>query len=80
VGGLRRGTTKEIALKIAVQRGGFLRRARLHPRSPELLAALRVLAQYWSDEDDVEPVLELAADSDDNEIRTAGRPRRGGKG
>jgi hypothetical protein len=79
VGGLRRASTRDLALKIAVQKGGLLRRARLHGKSPELLAALRVLAQQWSDDDDAERALALAEASEDNEIRTAGR-RRGGKG
>ena len=47
--------------------------------APKLLAALRVLAQYWSDDESTATALKLAAASDDNEIRNAGR-RRGGKG
>jgi hypothetical protein len=79
VGGLRRATTKGIAIRLALQKGGFLRKARLNAKGPELLAALRVLAQHWGDDESAATALELAAESEDNEIRAAGR-RRGGKG
>jgi len=77
VASLRLATTLEIALNIAVVQKGFLRRARLNAKSPELLAALRVLAQYWPEENDAKVALKLAASAEDQEIKSAGRARRG---
>jgi hypothetical protein len=77
VAGLRLSSTREIALKIAVTKGGFLRRARLHPRSPEMLAAIRVLAQFWADDLEAQVALKLAAKSEDAEVKSALRQRKG---
>ena len=79
VGGLRRAESLPILLDASQVKGGFLRRARLHEKGPELLAALGVLAQYWAEDDEARVVLGLAAKSDDPQIRVAIR-RRGGKG
>ena len=79
VGGLRRPDTLPILLEASQVKGGFLRRARLHEKGPELLAALGVLAQYWAEDDEAAVSLALAAKSDDPQIRAAIR-RRGGKG
>jgi hypothetical protein len=77
VAGLGRDSTLAIALKLAVVPGGFLRRARLTAKGPEMLAALRVLAQHWAEDDDAQAALKLAARSEDQEIRNAGRGRGG---
>lgn len=79
VGGLRRLETLPILLEAAIVKGGFLRRARLHEKGPELLAALSVLAQFWTNDEDAAAALALAEKSEDPQVRTAGR-RRGGKG
>jgi len=75
VGGLRRPDTLPILLEASQVKGGFLRRTRLHEKGPELLAALSVLAQYWSQDDEAGVVLALAAKSDDPQIRAAIRRR-----
>jgi hypothetical protein len=78
VAGLRRPDTLPILLEASAVKGGFLRRARLQPKGPELLAALGALAQYWAGDEEAAAVLALAAKSDDPQIRTAIR-RRGAK-
>ena len=50
-------------------RGGFLRRTRLRSTSPVMLAALEVLVARWSNHRPVVPVLQLAARSNDPEVR-----------
>lgn len=52
-------------------RGGLLRRTRLLPRTPVMLAALQVLASRWSHHRPVLPVLQLAARSDERAVQTA---------
>jgi hypothetical protein len=52
----------------------FLRRRRLAPRTPILLAALRALADGWSAHPDAKPLLACATASSDPEIRQAVRP------
>ena len=79
VGPLRRPTTLPLLLEIARVPGGFLRRARLREKGPELLAALGVLAQYWGGDEEGGAVVALAEGSDDPQVRAAVR-RRGGKG
>lgn len=78
LGGLRRTESLPILLEASQVKGGFLRRARLHEKGPELLAALGVLAQYWAEDDEAAVSLALAAKSDDPQIRAVIR-RRGGK-
>lgn len=54
------------------RRGAFMfRRWVLAPRSPEMLAALRVLATRWSADPEVQRVLALAAASDDPHVAAA---------
>jgi hypothetical protein len=72
---LHRPDTLPILLKATVVKGGFLRRARLREKNPELLAALGALAAHWPDDEDAAQVLALAADSDDSQIKNAGRRR-----
>ncbi len=58
------------------RRGAFMfRRWGLAPRSPELLAALRVLAARWSADAEVQQVLAQAAASDDPHVVAAGADR-----
>ena len=78
VGGLRRSETLPLLLEVSQVKGGFLRRARLHEKGPELLAALSVLAQFWAEDEEAAVALALAAKSDDPQIRAAAR-RRGAK-
>ncbi|MEO5825607.1 MAG: hypothetical protein ABIR59_06940 [Gemmatimonadales bacterium] len=52
-------------------RGGLLRRTRLLPRTPVMLAALQVLASRWAHHRPVLPVLQLAARSDDRDVQAA---------
>lgn len=79
VGPLRRDATLPILLHAARVPGGFLRRARLKEKGPELLAALGVLAQFWADDEEAAAVLTLAGRSDDSQVRTAAK-RKGGRG
>ena len=75
---LRRPESLPILLQAAATKGGFLRRARLQPKGPEMLAALSGLMQYWADDEDAATVLALAAASEDGQVRNAVR-RKGGK-
>lgn len=65
-------------LEHAMVRQGLLRRSRLAGKSPEMLAALTALATSWAAHPDATPVLELAAASDDADVRAAVR-RKGGR-
>ena len=55
----------------ALTPGGLLRRARLAPASPEVLASLTALATYWADHPSAQPVLELAQQSTSPSVRAA---------
>ena len=50
---------------------GLLRRTRLAPASPELLASLTALATHWADHPGAAPVLELAHRSTSPSVRAA---------
>ncbi len=63
--------TLEWLLKRVVVAGGILRRARLAPTSPELLAALNVLALRWEHHPMATPALEQARASTSSTVRTA---------
>jgi hypothetical protein len=63
-------------LNYAVMRTRILRREKLLPKSPEMLAALSGLASGWSDDVRVQPMLEKAQKSKDLEIRAAATARR----
>lgn len=58
-------------LGLVRSRGGLLRRTRLLPRTPVMLAALQVLASRWGHHRPVLPVLQLAARSDDLDVQAA---------
>ena len=51
--------------------GGFLRRTRLAPASPELLASLSALAAYWSADPRAAAAIALARASASPSIRAA---------
>jgi hypothetical protein len=63
-------------MNYAVTRTRFLRREKLLPKSPEMLAALSGLASGWSEEVGVKSVLEKASKSKDLEVRAAATARR----
>lgn len=63
-------------LALVRERGGFLRRWRLAHKSPVMLSALGVLARRWPNHRPVLIVMQLAARSNDGEIRrTVGAAR-----
>lgn len=53
---------------------GFLRRARLRPKSPEMLVALGGLATSWRNDREVDEILQMAETSNDSQIRDAAAP------
>ena len=79
VGPLHRANTLPLLLEATRIPGGFLRRARLKEKGPELLAALGVLAQHWSANEEAAAVLTLAEQAEDTQVRNAAR-RKGGRG
>ena len=60
----------------AAERSNVLRRPRLRPASPEVVAAVEALAARWREEEQAAAVLRLAARSDDEALRRAASPRR----
>ena len=58
-------------LSIAVYRTQWLRRERIAPKSPMVLAALGGLAQHWSADAHVAKILGRAARSGDADVRAA---------
>ncbi|HEU4570503.1 MAG TPA: hypothetical protein VFS07_08025 [Gemmatimonadales bacterium] len=73
LGSLGGAETLTLLLSRAVQRGGLLRRLRLLPRGPEMLAALAALAQHYPGEDEADAAVALAAGADDPQVRAAVR-------
>jgi hypothetical protein len=71
----RDDATLEWLLRRALVPGGLLRRARLAPASPELLAALAALAAQWPDDPRAAPVLALARASASPTVRSAVQQR-----
>jgi hypothetical protein len=63
-------------LPLVRARTGFLKRTRLLPKSPVMLAALELLARRWSSHRPVLPIMQLASKSGDAEIRAAIGGRR----
>ncbi len=62
---------------LCLTRTRVLRRLRLAPRSPAMLAALRGLAAHWREDPRARPVFRLAQDSPDAEVRAAAMERAG---
>jgi hypothetical protein len=56
--------------RVATQ-GRFLRRSRLFPTSPEMLAAVAALGAYWREDVRAKAAIELAASAHDPEVRQA---------
>ena len=76
VGAAHDPTTLPWLTKYAVTKTRILRRDKLLPKSPEMLAALSGLAAGWSADEAAQPLLELAQKSKDLEIRAAATARR----
>ncbi len=74
------GVSDEQSVEWLVRRtmttGGLLRRPRLTPTSPEMLAALNVLAARWGSDSRATPALELARSSTSATVRAAVRGER----
>ncbi len=62
---------RDALVEICLEGRGFLGRKALAPRSPEVLAALGVLARTWSADPKAEKVLEMALRSKDPDVRRA---------
>jgi hypothetical protein len=71
----RDDATLEWILRRALLPGGLLRRPRLAPASPEVLASLTALATYWADDPRATPTLELARRSPSPSVRGAVQQR-----
>ena len=63
-------------LPLVRARTGFLKRNRLLPKTPVMLAALELLARRWSSHRPVLPIMQLASKSGDAEIRAVVGARR----
>jgi hypothetical protein len=71
----RDDATLEWILRRALVSGGLLRRPRLAPASPEVLASLTALATHWAGDPRVAPTLELARQSQSPSVRGAVQQR-----
>ena len=71
----RDDATLEWILRRALVPGRLLRRPRLAPASPEVLASLTALATYWADDPRATPALELAHRSASPSVRSAVQQR-----
>jgi hypothetical protein len=58
-------------LSLAVYRTRWLKREKIAPKSPAVLAAIAGLASYWSGDAHVAKILSRAARSGDSDIRAA---------
>lgn len=76
VAGMSDDQSVEWLVRRALTTGGLLRRARLAPTSPEMLAALNVLAARWGSDARARQVLELARSSTSATVRAAVRGER----
>ena len=78
IGNMSDDLTLDWMLRRTVVAGGLLRRPRLAPTTPDLLAALSVLAARWGSNSRAVPVLDLARASTSPTVRAAvqvgGRP------
>jgi hypothetical protein len=68
---IRDDITLEWVLSRVLQVGGLLRRKRVAPATPEVLASLSVLATHWADDPRAAPALALALKSSRASIRAA---------
>jgi hypothetical protein len=70
---VRDDATLEWVLRHTLVTSGILRKTRLAPASPELLASLNALATYWSDDARAALALSLARESTSPSVRGAAR-------
>jgi hypothetical protein len=68
---VRDAPTLEWVLGRVLQTGGLLRRTRIAPATPEVLASLSALATHWPDDPRVAPALALARASSSPSVRAA---------
>jgi len=71
VAGRRDDATLEWILRRTLAMGGLLRRTRLAPASPELLASLGALAAHWPDDPRAKIAIALARNSASASLRAA---------
>lgn len=71
LGTIRSPATRDWLLAHAWTKGGWFRRRKLLPRSPELLAVIDALARGFGSDNNVQAVLRLAEQSSDPAIRKA---------
>lgn len=76
IGSLDATDARDWLVRRALARKRWLRRQRLVPCTPELLATLAALAARWRDDEAAAPVLALAAASPDADVVAAARPPR----
>ena len=69
---LRLEPVRDALLQLSDGGRSFLRRVRLPPKTPVLVAVLRALALTWSDDSRAASILAAAARSSDRELRQAG--------
>jgi hypothetical protein len=71
LGNIRTPATRDWLLGHALTKGGWFRRRRLLPRSPELVAVVSALARGFRSDPNTQLVLKLATESNDPAIRKA---------
>jgi hypothetical protein len=71
LGTIRSPATRDWLLAHAWTKGGWFRRRKLLPRSPELLAVIDALARGFGNDNNAQAVLRLAEQSSDPAIRKA---------
>ena len=72
LGTIRTPATRDWLVAQALTKGGWFRRRRLQPRSPELLAVIGALARGFRSDPNAQLVLRLASESGDPSVRKAG--------
>jgi hypothetical protein len=75
--GLSTPSVRSWLLEHVITKGGWFRRRRLAPRSPETLAVISVLATRWREDPKAAEVLRMAEASADPEIRAAAKGSTG---
>jgi hypothetical protein len=71
LGTIRTPATRDWLLAHALTKGGWFRRRRLLPRSPELIAVIGALVRGFGSDPNAQLVLRLATESNDPAIRKA---------
>jgi hypothetical protein len=80
LGTIRTPATRDWLVAHALTKQGWFRRRRLLPKTPELLAVLASLARSFPQDPNAQPVLRLASDSNDQDIRRAATGSQGDEG